>query len=225
MGVYSRCWRPIFIWWFVSAVGTSKRFFSGGFMFHDLPLRSLYSTWGWLVQVPRTGIWMGRSHQWIFCVLPMLGFENLQSFKGLRVGRIRPVQHRGTGAFRECQKMSSLGCRHSPQASGGMFDWTKSSVGPWLEDGLGPKLLHPNSHFWLPAPPRTHGRPWYGYAMATSGDVRIRSLEPRWAESAEWLVDVGIASGYLLHSHGKWMKMAHRNRGLPIKNGDFPWLC
>ena len=195
-------------------------------VFHVLPLRSLYSTWGWLVRVPRSGIWMGRSHQWIFCVLPMLGFENLQSFKGFRVGLIRPVQHRGTGAFRECQKMSSLGCRHSPQASGGMFDWSKSSMGPWLEDGLGPKLLHPNSHFWrLPAPPRTRTRPatampWRHRATLEldPGSRNVLSRLNGW-----WYV--GIPSGYLLHSHGKWMNMAHRNRGLPIKNGDFPWLC
>ena len=181
-------------------------------MFHVLPLWSLYSTWGWLVRVPRTGIWMGRSHQWIFYVVPMLGFENLQSFKGFRVGLIRPVQHRGTGAFRECQKMSSLGCRHS-QASGGMFDWTKSSMGPWLEDGLGPKLLHPNSHFWrLPAPPRTrtHGD---GYAMA-AGDVRIRSLEPRWGESAEWLVVCWYTQ------HGLVMLNIHRpSWRVPILDG------
>jgi hypothetical protein len=36
------------------------------------------------------------------------------------------------------------------------------------------------------------------------------------------IVDVlYIPSGNLLHSHGKWPIID----GLPIKNGDFPWLC
>jgi hypothetical protein len=33
---------------------------------------------------------------------------------------------------------------------------------------------------------------------------------------------VDIASGNLTHSHGKWPIEID---GLPIKNGDFPWLC
>ena len=31
-----------------------------------------------------------------------------------------------------------------------------------------------------------------------------------------------LPSAYLLHSHGKW---SIEIDGLPIKNGDFPWLC
>jgi hypothetical protein len=45
------------------------------------------------------------------------------------------------------------------------------------------------------------------------------------------MVNVTIYDIHGSYGHGKWMKMVHRNRwftglpGLPMKNGDFPWLC
>jgi hypothetical protein len=35
-------------------------------------------------------------------------------------------------------------------------------------------------------------------------------------------IDWMLPSGYDEHSHGKWPIEID---GLPIKNGDFPWLC
>ena len=64
--------------------------------------------------------------------------------------------------------------------------------------------------------------------MATIPELMGKQMGTSWesmkSQSWEFLAGKinGLPSAYLLHSHGIDGPFIH---GLPMKNGDFPWLC
>jgi hypothetical protein len=95
---------------------------------------------------------------------------------------------------------------------GKIWKTMKKAAFLWLKS----QLCESNQHFGsktLCGPGRSCCARWGPNPGGFDSAMRIL------AEFMEWVWN--LPSGYFLHSHGKWPFID----GLPIKNGDFPWLC